>query len=417
MCVDNRGDKLTTSQSQTPPFIQCELTDCKLDSDLVIIDFTKSFTWDQNKLGEWIRMPYNVPQVKWATLWADKGSLYLFGGQYELYPVVEEDGNFSNTTRTPIKGEVIWQYDIASNSWRSITTSADWGKVQPVVRGQSAFDSRGGIGYVLGGAVDIGTYPLGNGTTLPESSDPVVQLSSLIRYRVDDQFWTDMTDMASGISLGSIQQGQMVHLGGLGTAGALVVIGGRLDSISPVGLFHQVIMSKYFAANMSVKQRPMNSINLYDIGTKTWYTQAATAAAGNFPASRREFCTVSASAVDGSSHNIYIYGGVDQDNNAPATSLADIWILTLPHFHWVYVGRSKVGKEAMSCNLVSERYMLAYNGRQGGNTDAFWSCDGSWVDGPLFDLTSLEWTSDYVHPARTPVYEIPEKIYSIIGGR
>lgn len=163
-------------------------------------------------------------------------------------------------------------------------------------------------------------------------------------------------------------------------------------------------------------QRPMDTINLYDIGTKTWYTQVATADGGNFPARRREFCAVPASAADGTSHNIYVYGGYDQDVNLSSPSLADVWILTLPYFHWVYAGRSNVGKESIQCNLVSERYMVAYKGRQGGSGEAYWGCDNSWVDGPMFDITSLEWTSDYAHPAGTPVYQVPEKLYRVIGG-
>lgn len=185
-------------------------------------------------MGQSIRVPEIVPQVRWATLWADKGKLYLFGGSYEIFPVQADGGvELLNTTRTPLLGgQVIWEYDIASSSWSNITNIDLNGSIGPVSRAQSAYDYKNSVGYVLGGALDTGTYPLGNGTVLPESVGPVYQISSLVNYNVDSRSWTNMTDIE--ISLGSIQQGQMVHIGSLGTSGTLVVLGGWLNSIAPV---------------------------------------------------------------------------------------------------------------------------------------------------------------------------------------
>lgn len=164
-------------------------------------------------------------------------------------------------------------------------------------------------------------------------------------------------------------------------------------------------------------QRPMNSINVYDIATKTWYTQTATAEAGNFPASRREFCGVGVSAADGTSHSIYVYGGTNQDDTIGTDALSDVWILTLPYFHWVNVGKAPLARESFSCDLLSERYLVSYLGRRGLALDDYLACDDATTTGiSMLDITTLNWTTTYEFPAGAPSYKLPEKLYGIIGG-
>lgn len=50
----------------------------------------------------------------------------------------------------------------------------------------------------------------------------------------------------------------------------------------------------------------MNEINVYDISTSSWYTQATT---GSTPKYRVNPCAVVAAAADGSSYNVYMFGG------------------------------------------------------------------------------------------------------------
>lgn len=50
----------------------------------------------------------------------------------------------------------------------------------------------------------------------------------------------------------------------------------------------------------------MNIINVYDIATSTWYNQATN---GPTPDVRVNPCSVVAAAADGSSYNIYMFGG------------------------------------------------------------------------------------------------------------
>jgi len=61
-----------------------------------------------------------------------------------------------------------------------------------------------------------------------------------------------------------------------------------------------------FSANAQA-QNTLNSIQIYDIDSATWYTQATS---GNgVPPSRQWGCSVMKAAPDKSSYNIYIQGG------------------------------------------------------------------------------------------------------------
>ena len=50
----------------------------------------------------------------------------------------------------------------------------------------------------------------------------------------------------------------------------------------------------------------MSTVNVYDIATNSWYNQATN---GDYPDLRVNPCSVVAAAADGSSYNIYMFGG------------------------------------------------------------------------------------------------------------
>ena len=156
----------------------------------------------------------------------------------------------------------------------------------------------------------------------------------------------------------------------------------------------------------------MKDIHIYDIATRTWYTQQATAFDETFPPNRTEACAVVASAPDGSSHNIYVYGGVSDGG-----TIGEVWVLTLPTFHWVRTGsgveRTRAGH---TCTKVRGMYMLVYRGVFKLGTVP---CDDN-LGVQLMDLTTLEWKSE-IGPGGGDQgdegYRVPEKVYSLIGGR
>ena len=157
-------------------------------------------------------------------------------------------------------------------------------------------------------------------------------------------------------------------------------------------------------------QSDMKDIHVYDNATRTWYTQQATASNDTFPPNRVEACAVVASAPDHSSHNIYVYGGIS------TVTIGEVWILTLPTFHWVRPGSGvDLTRTGHSCTKFRGTYMLVYKGSSDlSNTH----CDYN-AGVQLMDLTTLQWASE-IGPGggdqADGVYKVPEVVYNIIGG-
>ena len=98
---------------------------------------------------------------------------------------------------------------------------------------------------------------------------------------------------------------------------------------------------------------------MYDTETDTWFEQDTTAEGGTYPAPRADFCSVAVSAADGSSHSVYVYGGQYGDSS---DSLDDIWILTLPAFHWIPVTVDSEPRYSLACAVLANKYLVTYGG-------------------------------------------------------
>ena len=161
-----------------------------------------------------------------------------------------------------------------------------------------------------------------------------------------------------------------------------------------------MILTVYF-------QRPTTSVDVYDIDSKTWFTQPTTADKGNgFAPERQEGCAVVASAPDGSSHNIYMYGGWVV-NEKPFT---DIFILSLPSFHWVNVGTGlDPPRINHRCAVVHNKFLVSSRGSGRDN-----KCDTN--NGlQLFDMSALQWTTR-LDATADHEYVIPQALFKVIGG-
>ncbi|OBT40559.1 hypothetical protein VE00_08585 [Pseudogymnoascus sp. WSF 3629] len=159
----------------------------------------------------------------------------------------------------------------------------------------------------------------------------------------------------------------------------------------------------------------LGSIQVYDIYTDTFYTQAAT----NAPTGRYSFCSVGASNANNSSYEIFIYGGdVGSSNSAAVATLSKVYILTLPAFHWLEVPTSaSTWRNNHKCQKIGEKSISQHNQRQmlsvGGDqhpSGVDWS---SYVDSwnsamKIFDLTTLTWSDSYNPSAKA--YTRPDMI-------
>lgn len=164
--------------------------------------------------------------------------------------------------------------------------------------------------------------------------------------------------------------------------------------------------------HLTLRQIDFETVDVFDIDSYlqkpdsngTWYSQNTT---GNVPEPRIDFCTVSISSPDNSSHHIYLYGGRNPITN---TAYDDVVILTLPSFTWTNVwplGESpRWGHE---CHVVGKRQMITV----GGNTPTL-TCDWETKGVAVWDMTALTWGS--VFSVDRPEFQVPNKLLNATGG-
>ena len=179
----------------------------------------------------------------------------------------------------------------------------------------------------------------------------------------------------------------------------------------------------------------MNVIDVYDIATSTWYKQST---AGNYPTLRVNPCAVAVSAPDGSSTNIYMYGGQNLIPYMNQTQFGDMWILTIPSFRWIEVDTSSQSapppRVGHTCHIRDGQIVVV----GGFNTELAGGCDSGFY---VFSAINLTWQNNFnalsVAPedaatnsqnkqaaqASDPAalsgsygYEVPEAVQAVIGG-
>lgn len=145
---------------------------------------------------------------------------------------------------------------------------------------------------------------------------------------------------------------------------------------------------------------------IYDIGTGTWTSQALNEGSP-FPDEQiAQFCTVVASAPDGSHHDIFVYGG--WNSNAGGQAKPDVWILTIPSFTWVRANTEGTARQAHVCVQPFADEMIVIGGTTLGGAPLETE---KTVD--VFNLSSLEWTGVY-DPTVDEPYRPNSAIRSVI---
>ena len=179
-------------------------------------------------------------------------------------------------------------------------------------------------------------------------------------------------------------------------------------------------------------QTQMNVIDVYDIANSTWYRQSTS---GAYPILRVNPCAVALSAPDGSSTNIYMYGGQNLIPFGNQTQYSDMWILTVPSFAWIQVnttGQSvPPGRTGHTCNVWNGQIVVV-GGYTGPPANGL-GCDSGFY---VFNATSLQWQSNYnsisggdkqnqqtsqqddgLGLSGSYEYQVPVPVQSVIGGK
>ncbi|PGH06079.1 hypothetical protein AJ79_06613 [Helicocarpus griseus UAMH5409] len=150
----------------------------------------------------------------------------------------------------------------------------------------------------------------------------------------------------------------------------------------------------------------MRSVPVYDIDGQKWYIQNTT---GDYPPQLAHFCSVVAVAQDSSSYNIYIYGGVSE-NNRDQWPNDDVHVLSIPSFTWtrVYDGKAAEGRHAHRCVKTYPDKMFVIGGQHRHSQNRIDLIR-------VFNLNTGRFQNTY-HPEEWSEYEVPALVTAIIGG-
>ncbi|KAL2148552.1 hypothetical protein VTH82DRAFT_2106 [Thermothelomyces myriococcoides] len=191
----------------------------------------------------------------------------------------------------------------------------------------------------------------------------------------------------------------------VGSRGILVALGGV---VYPDWVNETTTTSANETASKEQSPEFMSTIDIYDVESREWYRQKTTGGPGQLTRG----CAVVARAQDGSSFNIYYYGGYDGIHMAERFN-DDVWVLSLPSFTWVQLTQSEAeGRAGHKCVTPYPDQMLAIGGYQAQDGGAP-SCLRETIR--VFNLSTGEWLDRY-DPAVYANYTVPSAVVAKIGG-
>ncbi|KAJ5157735.1 uncharacterized protein N7482_008835 [Penicillium canariense] len=331
-----------------------------------------------------------------GVMFSNQNEFYLYGGMARL----------TNSSDPPPNNEVLgyegYQYGAYRNNWgpgwHEENLSAN--VTRYITNGAGVSAPSENLGFYFSGmrAADWGsfTYDQLNANITADT------LISVDMSTMGDASWTNDTlpDQIPGRA-----NAELVWVP-VSDSGVLVAIGGV---VYPTEFYQNTgLNASQTAESKKISPTFMETVSVYDVKSQQWYLQNTT---GETPPQLTQFCSVLASASDGSSHNIYIYGGyngIELDNN-PSD---DVYILSLPSFKWVkaYSGTNTHGRSGHQCIKVYPDQMLALGGVRVGAT----TCLGGGVI-VNFNLNSLNFQDSY-DPKQWSKYEVPDVVTAQIGG-
>ncbi|KAG4032310.1 hypothetical protein MFRU_007g02180 [Monilinia fructicola] len=398
------GGEATTKSAQT--------TDT-WNNDFVTLDLTR--TWQiASPVLSGLPKPSGPPAVAMGSLWHTHDSLFLYGGE------------FSDSPQTSPSAVATWKYDIAAATWTEFSnpqTEAGNGSdvapadVQRAAEGAGLSVPELGRSWYFGGHLDL--------YTTPGWSNQVarVYLKSLLEfthpgYTNDgvDSLGTTRGAGSGGVYRNITQGGLQDDAGFTERAdGVLVYVPGWGRDGLLLGL----------AGGTNETFTEMNIIDVYDIANSTWYKQSTS---GATPPIRVDPCAVVAAAPDGSSFNVYLYGGQNLIPYGNQTQYSDMWILTIPSFTWIQVDMydqsQPPARAGHSCNLWDGQIVVV-----GGYVGKDISCDSPGIY--VFNASSLQWSNTFtaLSSSSSPSddqdsdiirgstgYTVPDSVISVIGG-
>ncbi|RMY25647.1 hypothetical protein D0867_00596 [Hortaea werneckii] len=362
------GGEATTQASQTSN---------TWNNDFLTLDLTRTWQIAQPSLSG-LPQPSGPPPVALGYLWKSYDSLYLYGGEFSDSPAQSPEA-FS-----------LWEYQLDEQRWvehDNPTTSSGENAPSDGVAVQRAAEGAGvsvpslGRGFYFGGHQDAYTT---QGWSIQV---PRIYLQSLLEFTYPGYKNDQVNALDSGQTAGTEGTYRNITEGGLqDSAGFTERADGVLIYVPAFG-DQGILLALAGGTNDTFTQ--MNNIDVYDIARSTWYKQSTS---GPTPEIRVNPCAVIAAAPDGSSYNIYMFGGQRLQPYGSQEQYDDMWILTLPSFTWVEVDMSgqsvPYGRSGHSCNIWDAQMVMV-----GGYVGDQLSCESPGIY--VFDLSNCQWVQEF----------------------
>ncbi|KMK58332.1 hypothetical protein Y699_03752 [Aspergillus fumigatus Z5] len=344
----------------------------------------------------------------------------MFTNDNELYLYGYFDSLFTNSRLTicsgllrltdsqdPPAGNTVlgyerYQYGPDRESWQPgfIIDNLDTGVTRYVTNGAGVSAPNENLGFYFSGMRGKDWGPI-------YADDKSANVTSDCMIKVDmssmrDNKWSNLSLPAH---VPARANGELVWVP-VAESGVLVAIGGV---INPATIFSSDgLTSAQQNASKRVSPGLMETVSVYDVSGDKWYLQNTT---GDIPPQLTQFCSIHASAQDGSSHNIYIYGGYDglSMENTPSD---DVYVLSLPSFSWIklYSGNTTHGRSGHRCVKPYPDQMLVLGGV---HLDPTHCLDGGVIQ--VFNLNTGRFQNTY-NPNVWNEYKVPDLITTVIGG-
>ncbi|KAH7322409.1 hypothetical protein B0I35DRAFT_425772 [Stachybotrys elegans] len=344
--------------------------------DFVAINGTSAIalnvSWDNSSVEIIVTESDARPLVKERpALWTDaeRNTIYQWGGEVGFRDDAEQENH-------------LWEFSPDGNGSGTWSTSSPsnpetFRDILQGDAGPTAFC--GGYGLYLGGAGNPSTdnrfrdVSYSNGTPIP----------GLLKYNASSRAWSNESAVAYSFPHGTSFLGQATCVTGFRSNALFVPLGGH--DVAPGTANERQI-------------RSFNNITMYNPVDGRWYWQQTS---GTPPGGRDLFCMVGVASRN--TFEIFVYGGRGTDGY-----FNDIHILSIPAFQWFRVPVSSPTRIFHACALAGNRQMIVSGGI---NSDWDWRREDEWTNSlGVFDLSSLEWRSNY--DADALEYESPEVVRS-----
>ncbi|KAL4767762.1 hypothetical protein BDW60DRAFT_199269 [Aspergillus nidulans var. acristatus] len=335
-----------------------------------------------------------APTYRDGVMFANDNMFYLYGG------LLDNTDDVDDPAANTVLAYQAYQYGTERPAWepRFVSSNLNDGVTRYITNGAGVNAPSENMGWYISGMRAPGWGPIWDNETATNVSQRMVTV--------------DMSDMENpvfeNVSLSSDVPGranaEAVWLP-VAESGVIVLIGGVTEpvTISAAGLSDE-------QKEESERESPafMRTVSVYDVAGDRWYNQNTT---GDIPPQLTQFCSVYASASDGSSHNIYIYGGYDglDERSHPSD---DVYVLSVPSFEWIqlYDGNGTAnGRKEHKCVKPYPDKMLVLGGTHIGSS----SCIPDIIR--VFNLNTGRFQDTY-NPRDWDEYKVPDLVAGRIGG-